>query len=529
MTSTFTGRHQHRAARSASALRPTGPSRARAITATTLASAVAAAGMTAAVMAGSSATAAGFTARIDAGGAGATAADGTVWSADAGFSGGTASSTKDTISGATDATVAKSYRFGMSSYSVKVPSGTYDVTVLMDEPYWNASGKRVFSATAEGKTIFSGLDIYKTAGHDKEIARTLRVAVTDGTLNLAFKASVDKPIVTGLKVVQVDTATTTPSNSTPAPTTSTPAPTTSTPAPETTTPAPTTSTPAPVTTTPAPTTSSPAPVTPPPAASGSLSWAPPALSSPVTMTLTSGSDGKISLSSGVDYILKLPTGSVYKNTHGLEVSGGRNVVIIGGTVDVGGGWYSSGTGPGVPADHYVKRAAYFTGQTGTVHLEGVRFISSTGSLSEGINVSAPLAKVHVQNVAMGSTLVGEKAYNHADCLQVWNGPTSLKVDGFSCVTGYQGMFLNPHDTSTASVISSDWQLKRVGIVGNAQAKYILWKVAPPASIATSEVYTKGGNGNWNASTDWSKVVTGSAPEDFGASAGYGYVSPGYAG
>jgi hypothetical protein len=495
--------------------------------------------MTAAVMAGTSATAAGFTARIDVGGTGATAADGTVWSADAGFSGGTASTTKDAISGALVPTVAKSYRFGMSSYSVKVPSGTYDVTVLMAEPYWKASGKRVFTATAEGKTVFSGLDIYKTAGHDKEIARTLRVAVTDGTLNLGFKASVDKPVVTGLQVVQVDTATTSPSasTSTPAPTTSTPAPETTTPAPETTTPAPETTTPAPETTTPAPVTTSPAPVTttpapttstPPPAA-GALSWAPPALSNPVTMTLTSGSNGKITLSSGVDYVLKLPTGSVYKNTHGLEVSGGRNVVIIGGTVDVGGGWYSSGTGPGVPADHYVKRAAYFTGQTGTVHLEGVRFISSTGSLSEGINVSAPLAKVHVQNVAMGSTLVGEKAYNHADCLQVWNGPTVLKVDGFSCVTGYQGMFLNPHDTSTASVIVPGWELKRVGIVGNAQAKYILWKVAPPASIATSQVYTTGGSGNWNASTDWPNVVKGAAPVDFGASAGYGYVSPGYAG
>jgi hypothetical protein len=529
MTSTPTGRHQHRAARTASAPRST---RARAITATSLAAAVAAAGMTAAVMAAGSATAAGFSARIDAGGAG----DGSAWTADAGFSGGKVNSTKDTISGAVSATVAKSYRFGMSGYSVKVPNGTYDVTLLMAEPYWKASGKRVFSATAEGKAIFTGLDLYKTAGHDKEVARTLRVAVTDGTLNVAFKATVDNAVMGGLQVVQVDTATSTPApqTSTPAPETTTPAPQTSTPAPETTTPAPQTSTPAPQTSTPAPTTSSPAPTasTPPPVqppATGALSWAPPALSNPVTMTLTSGTNGKISLSSGVDYILKLPTNAVYKNTRGLEISGGRNVVIIGGTVDVGGGWYSSGTGPGVPADHYVKRAAYFTGQTGTVHLEGVRFISSTGSLSEGINVSAPLAKVHVQNVTMGSTLVGEKAYNHADCLQVWNGPTSLKVDGFSCVTGYQGMFLNPHDTSSASVIASDWQLKRVGIVGNAQAKYLLWKVAPPASIATSQVYTTGGSGNWNASTDWPNVVKGAAPTDFGASAGYGYVSPGYAG
>ena len=105
---------------------------------------------------------------------------------------------------------------------------------------------------------------------------------------------------------------------------------------------------------------------------------------PVTIDLATKPDGKISLSAGTDYILKLPTSTVYKNTHGLEIVGGRNVVIIGGTVDVAGGWYSSGTGPGVPADGMVKRAAYFLSQTGTVHLEGVKFISSSGNLSEGI-------------------------------------------------------------------------------------------------------------------------------------------------
>lgn len=212
----------------------------------------------------------------------------------------------------------------------------------------------------------------------------------------------------------------------------------------------------------------------------------------------------------------------------LWVEGGRNVVIIGGKVDVGAGYFNGGSGPGVQANGYVRRAAYFLSQTGTVHLEGVDFASSSGALSEGINVSAALAKVQVQNVAISAPLVGTKAANHADCLQSWNGPVSLRIDGFSCTTGYQGMFLNAHDTSTTSVVANDWELRNVEIVGTSAAKYILWLVSPPTSVKTTNVYTSGGLGNWDAAADWPNVTKGRAPAPgFATTAGLTYVSPGY--
>lgn len=261
---------------------------------------------------------------------------------------------------------------------------------------------------------------------------------------------------------------------------------------------------------------------------GALAWKPPTLTSPTTITPTE-EQGKITLAAGRDYIIKLPTDRPWKNTRGLWVEGGRNVVIIGGQVDVGAGYFNGGSGPGVQANGYVRRAAYFLSQTGTVHLEGVRFTSSTGALSEGINISAALAKVQIQNVAIGTPLVGSKAANHADALQCWNGPTTLLVDGFTATTGYQGMFLNPHDTSSASVVTEGWQLRNVEIVGTAAAKYILWRVKPPQVVATVNVWTSGGLGNWNATTDWPGVKTGRAPgPGFATTAGLGYVSPGYA-
>ena len=535
MTTTSSRRHTERARRTTASPRRASTS-TRVITATGIASALVLAGLTS-VFGATASDAAVTSLNIDAGGSGRTASDGTVWKADSNYSGGKLGKTAHTIKGSDDVTVLRDYRFGMSSYKVPVTNGTYKVTFVMAEPYWNAAGKRVFSATAEGVTVFSNLDLYKVAGHDVEITRSATVKVKDGVLTLGFKARKDYAIVSGLRVDPVDVAvasapvatTPAPETTTPAPVATTPAPETTTPAPVVTTPAPVTTTPVPVTTTPAPVTTTPVPVTKPPSSGTELSWAPPALSNPVTVDLASKPDGKISLSAGTDYILKLPTDSVYKNTHGLEIVGGRNVVIIGGTVDVGGGWYSSGTGPGVPADGMVKRAAYFLSQTGTVHLEGVKFISSSGNLSEGINISAPLAKVQIQNVSIDTVLTGTQATNHADALQSWNGPTTLLVDGFTATTGYQGMFLNPHDTSSASVVTENWALKNVELVGNAQAKYILWRVRPPQGIATSNVYTSGGLGNWNSSSDWPNVIKGRAPVDFAASAGAGYTSPGYAG
>lgn len=272
----------------------------------------------------------------------------------------------------------------------------------------------------------------------------------------------------------------------------------------------------------------PPPVVDPPAPTGDrLSWAPPALTTPTTITPTD-EQGKIVLSAGRDYVIKLPTDRAWKNARGLHIEGGRNVVVIGGTVDVAAGYYAGGTGPGVQANGYVKRAAYILGTSGTVHLEGVAFTSASGNLSEGINVSAAAAKVRVQNCRIDVPLVGTKDTNHADALQCWNGPTSLKVDGFTATTGYQGMFLNPHDTSTASAIVEDWELRNVEIIGTTAAKYILWRVRPPQAIKTTEVYTSGGLGNWNGSTDWPGVVHGKrAPKAFAATAGKGYTSPGY--
>ena len=126
---------------------------------------------------------------MDAAGVGLTAADGTAWSADSGFTGGRNGTVPTaTVSGALGNTMLRTNKVGMTAWSAAVPNGTYKVTLAMNEYYWTAAGKRVFSATAEGTPIFTNLDVFASAGARVELDKSLTVAVTDGRIDIGFSA-----------------------------------------------------------------------------------------------------------------------------------------------------------------------------------------------------------------------------------------------------------------------------------------------------------------------------------------------------
>lgn len=72
---------------------------------------------------------------------------------------------------------------------------------------------------------------------------------------------------------------------------------------------------------------------------GKLAWPPPQLSSPTTLEI--GTCGVYSLASGKDYILKLSQQRALDGWDGITVSGGNNVVIIGGEINMPKRWSSS--------------------------------------------------------------------------------------------------------------------------------------------------------------------------------------------
>jgi hypothetical protein len=154
-----------------------------------------------------------------------------------------------------------------------------------------------------------------------------------------------------------------------------------------------------------------------------LTWAPPALSNPVTIPLPTAAPVAVVLDVTRDYILKL--GHI-TGPGGLSVTGGHNVVIIGGQVTAStdsterNGW-----------------AMRFYNQTGTVHIEGVLIDNS----NDGITIQAPLATFQIENVRISNNHAYQDnwSYAHPDLIQTWSGPSQVRIDRFTGYSDYQGL------------------------------------------------------------------------------------------
>ncbi|WP_129339892.1 malectin domain-containing carbohydrate-binding protein [Cellulomonas endophytica] len=210
---------------------------------------------------------------------------GRVWGPDAGAVGGRWTTTAPHgVAGTDDDALFHRSRVGMSAYRVRVPApGTYRVGVLLEENYYATAGRRVFGVTAEGAVLAQDLDLAATAGRATAHVLTRTVVVTDGVLDVAFAASRDLPIVSGIQAVLVEDPALVPGADAGPSTGGTPGPT----------PGPTSSpTPTPVATaspSPSPTTS-PAPTTAPTTAPGAspAPTASPSPSAPPAPTATPG-------------------------------------------------------------------------------------------------------------------------------------------------------------------------------------------------------------------------------------------------
>jgi hypothetical protein len=174
-----------------------------------------------------------------------------------------------------------------------------------------------------------------------------------------------------------------------------------------------------------------------------------------------------------------------------------------------------------------------TGQTGVVHVEGLR-IRGAG-LSEGIDLDERLgAIVQLENNRVeGIHARDERNFtdNHPDVVQSWAGPAVLRIDGLTATTDYQGLFLNPAQFGRASRMVD---LRRVNIAGLPTARYLLWQ-AEPFPIRSTDVWINPAKGRplgqvfWPSHSPWAGVRVGSPPRDFvpRSSVGTGYRSPGY--
>jgi hypothetical protein len=139
--------------------------------------------------------------RVNAGGGAFTDSQQHAWSSDSGFVGGTAKIDNVAIAGTTDDALFASRRVGPNiAFSASVKNGTYTVRLLMADTVFTAAGQRVFDVYAEGAKVLAGVDIVKEAGPKAALVKTLKVTVTDGKLDLAFKALVDNATISAIEI-----------------------------------------------------------------------------------------------------------------------------------------------------------------------------------------------------------------------------------------------------------------------------------------------------------------------------------------
>ena len=89
--------------------------------------------------------------------------------------------------------------------------------------------------------------------------------------------------------------------------------------------------------------------------------------------------------------------------------------------------------------------------------------------------------VQIENVRVERAHDGVKG-DHADCIQIQQGVGHLRLDGFTCTTDRQGIFLGDHD---GAIRSAD--LRRVNMYGSP-GKHLFWQTTPSFDLAVSDVW-----------------------------------------
>ena len=248
-----------------------------------------------------------------------------------------------------------------------------------------------------------------------------------------------------------------------------------------------------------------------------LTWSPPSLTAPTTVHVND-SNNNVVLDNSRDY--RIVFDGFIRKAGGLQITGGRNVVLIGGRIEVP-------TAAEAPAPA-ARRGLYLKNQTGSIHVEGL-YIGGV-DLGEGINLDERLgATVTLQNIFV-ETVKGSQAGNHADIIQTWGGPKTLRIDGLVGSTTYQSMFLLPNQFQP--VETRDWDFRNVRVTNFASSGYSIWKDDNLAISATNVGVIRADSpwkSMWPSESAWPGVSVTPEPMALSGAPGLSYATPGYAG
>ena len=131
-------------------------------------------------------------------------ANGNVWQAEEGFTGGDTIARPDlAIANTKDAGLFQSEHYGMDSFSTKAPNGKYVAKLYFAETYEGitGAGQRVFTFNVQGHE-FKDFDVFvKAGGANRAYVETVPVEVTDGTFKITFTSNVENPQINAIELL----------------------------------------------------------------------------------------------------------------------------------------------------------------------------------------------------------------------------------------------------------------------------------------------------------------------------------------
>lgn len=122
--------------------------------------------------------------------------------------------TFDPIKGTADGKLFQTFRYGRHklSYHFPLADGKYLVELYFIEPWlgtgggMDASGMRLFDVAFNGATVLKDLDIWKAAGHNAALKKSLVVTVKGGKLDISFpKVKVGQAVISAIAIATLDT------------------------------------------------------------------------------------------------------------------------------------------------------------------------------------------------------------------------------------------------------------------------------------------------------------------------------------
>ena len=229
-----------------------------------------------------------------------------------------------------------------------------------------------------------------------------------------------------------------------------------------------------------------------------LTWAPPSGYQGFQQVRILPSGGTLRLDDQTDYLLQAPD----RITAPVTIRGGRNVVWIGGHVDIdaccAGGATDRRAVMIMDGDNPVRDRI--------VHLEGL--LLEGDHLAEGIDTNADLAIIQIENVRVDNLRLA--AGGHPDIIQTWGSYGELRVDRLTGRTDYQGLFLRVDLANHPR--GGDISLRRVNLEAFESAEsvghtlYSVWNDST-GEVRVDQVYSEAHrNGHYGPGADRATIL-----------------------